>query len=244
MPRYRMLPRAELIEELAGGGGEQGRPGLLAAALAPRPRPTRHRRAARERAAAREPRREPKNAPPEPAPAAAAAAGRADASARSPARRRRRRRAPCPQRRPAGARPRSSAAPDAGRQAIAYADTRAGCALCCVRSRSSWRASKGPDPVVVLIDPSPEELADWRPRGAQGRDRRRRPAAPRDDAMAQAANRPDGEDMFLLVDSLTRLARPMPTPARRRSSSTPAARRARRRGSLTVVAAVERRERD
>ena len=66
--------------------------------------------------------------------------------------------------------------------------------------------SDGPDPVALLIDPSPEELADWRrdaPKAeivAAGQPRHA------SDALAQATARAAaGDDVILLVDSLTRL---------------------------------------
>ena len=64
----------------------------------------------------------------------------------------------------------------------------------------------GPDPVALLIDPTPEELADWRrdaPKAeivAAGQPRHA------SDALAQASARAGaGDDVILLVDSLTRL---------------------------------------
>jgi transcription termination factor Rho len=59
----------------------------------------------------------------------------------------------------------------------------------------------------VLIDPSPEELADWKREAPQAELVSAGQPRHADDALAQAVGRARaGEDIFLLVDSLTRLA--------------------------------------
>ena len=82
--------------------------------------------------------------------------------------------------------------------------------LCCARWQVELSGvSNGPDPIALLIDPSPEELADWRREApdaeivAAGKDRHA------SDALAQAKRRAEsGEDVILLVDSLSRLEDP------------------------------------
>jgi len=193
----------------------------------------------------REPRREarPKREPasaPEPAPAPEPAATPADSAARPRKRRRRR----------FGRRGKQGVTlqdlllpPAAGRQAILAAETREACtSLLRGIAVDLTGEVDGPDPVVLLIDPSPEELADWRrdaPRAeivAAGQPRHA------SDALAQAVARASGgDDVILLVDSLTRLGEAHDDAdaakeffdAGRTQAATGA-------GSLTVVAALER----
>jgi transcription termination factor Rho len=133
--------------------------------------------------------------------------------------------------------------PEPGRQAVLYAETREACtALLCAVAADLAADSKGPDPVALLIDPSPEELADWRREAPQAEIVAAGQPRHASDALAQAAARASGgEDVFLLVDSLTRLGEA--------SGDADAAKeffdagRALGRaggGSLTVVAALER----
>ena len=232
--RYRMLPRAELIAKLAGGDSgssapsapsrerSSGRQPSAAGRGEQGDRPPRRRRRrsgakadgeGESRGSGREPRtprapRQPERAPepeaPTPPPAPAAAASSESAS--RPKRRRRRR---------FGRRGKQEGVtlqglllpPEAGRQALLCAETRAACtALLRGIAADLAAGSDGPDPVVLLIDPSPEELADWRrdaPKAeivAAGQPRHA------SDALAQASARAAaGDDVILLVDSLTRL---------------------------------------
>ncbi|MGV1050337.1 MAG: hypothetical protein ACOYD4_17640, partial [Solirubrobacterales bacterium] len=133
--------------------------------------------------------------------------------------------------------------PAAGRQAILCAETREGCtALLRGVAADLSAASKGPDPVVLLIDPTPEELADWKREAPQAEIVAAGQARHASDALAQAASRAgSGEDVMLLVDSLSRLASAYGDAdaakeffdAGRVQGSTGG-------GSLTVVAALER----
>jgi hypothetical protein len=263
--RYRMLPRAELIAKLADGSGQGGqsppgpgreqreRPGGEQ-----RQRPPRRRRRSgakpdsggegRAPGSGREPRppRAPKPAPqpaaeaepaaPPPAPAAAASA---ETSSPRPRRRRRRR---------FGRRGKQGVTlqdlllpPEAGRQALVCAETREACTGLLRGIAADLSGDpKGPDPVALLIDPSPEELADWRrdaPKAeivAAGQPRHA------SDTLAQATARASaGDDVILLVDSLTRLgdaygdadaAKQFFDAGRTQAGS----------GTLTVVAALER----
>jgi transcription termination factor Rho len=263
--RYRMLARGELVAKLSGddsgaqpksqsrqrsGSGQRSeRSGSRErSGSEQRQRPPRQRRRrsgpkadeggevpAREREPKPEPAREP-----EPAPAPAAAAP-AESSSR-PKRRRRRR---------FGRRGKQELTlqslllpPEAGRQALLAAETREGCTALLRGLASDLAAdSKGPDPVVLLIDPSPEELADWKREAPQAEIVAAGQARHASDALAQATARAGkGEDVMLLVDSLTRLgeayedassAKEFFDAGRAQGSSTGG-------GTLTVVAALER----
>jgi Rho termination factor-like protein len=252
--RYRMLPRAELIEKLAGGDSGQDSQRQQRSASQPRSgsaqseRPPRRRRSGakadsggggRASGSGREPR-----APRKPEPAAETErAPRSPAPAPSASPRPRRRR-----RRRFGRRDKQGVTlqdlllpPSAGRQALLCAETREGCTALLRGIASDLSGdSKGPDPVALLIDPSPEELADWRrdvPRAeivAAGQPRHA------SDALAQAAARASsGDDVILLVDSLTRLGEAYDDPAAAKQFFD-AGRTQSTTGSLTVVAALER----
>jgi len=133
--------------------------------------------------------------------------------------------------------------PAAGRQAVLCADSAAACTALLRGVAGDLAAdSKGPDPVVLLIDPSPEELADWKREAPQAEIVAAGQARHASDALAQAAARAGGgEDVILLVDSLSRLAtaygdadsaKEFFDAGRVQGSSGG--------GSLTVVAALER----
>jgi hypothetical protein len=234
--RYRMLPRAELIEKLAGEGG-QG---------APKPKGERgggDSGGGRQRDRGRKPRdgREGQKGEPrrQPAPGREPAAPPAPApsSAQRPKRRRRRRWG----RRPKGVRVHDLLLPAAsGRQAIVYAESRAGCtALLREVAAELSRASNGPDPIALLVDPTPEELADWKREAPQAEIVSAGKARHAGDALAQAhARAGGGEDVIVLIDSLSRFAETFGGAEEARKlfdaglSATG--------GSLSVVAAVER----
>lgn len=131
--------------------------------------------------------------------------------------------------------------PAAGRQAIVCAETREGCtALLRGIAGDLASASKSPDPVVLLIDPSPEELAEWRREAPQAEIVAAGQARHATDALAQASARAaDGDDVILLVDSLTRLAGAYGD-AEAAKEFFDAGRTQGSAGSLTVVAALER----
>jgi hypothetical protein len=131
--------------------------------------------------------------------------------------------------------------PAAGRQALLCAETREACTALLRGIASDLSGeSNGPDPVALLIDPSPEELADWRREAPQAEIVAAGQPRHASDALAQAANRAAaGDDVILLVDSLTRLGEAYEDAdaakeffdAGRVTSGT---------GTLTVVAALER----
>lgn len=269
--RYRMLTRGELIERLSEGAGEAGENGDSAEAEERDrdERPARRRRRRRSRGdggpdedaaereaegetprqrrerTQREPERE-REPEPEPereaesTPAPAAAASESGEASR-PRRRRRRR---------FGRRGKQEVTlqglllpPEAGRQAVLYAETREGCtALLRAVAADIAADSKGPDPVALLIDPSPEELADWRRDAPQAEIVAAGQPRHASDALAQAAARANGgEDVFLLVDSLTRLAEAYgDAEAAKEFFDAGRAQATAGRGSLTVVAALER----
>jgi hypothetical protein len=128
-----------------------------------------------------------------------------------------------------------------GRQVIVYAESREACtALLRGVAAELSDASDGADPIALLVDPTPEELADWRREAPQAEIVAAGQARHADDAVAQAARRAgDGEDVIVLIDSLTRFAEAYGDgdEAKRLFD---AGREATGSGTLTVVAAVER----
>ena len=176
-------------------------------------------------------------APPEPEPAATPAPGAEESS--RPRRRRRRR---------FGRRGKQGVTlqglllpPEPGRQTVLAAESREACtALLRSVAADLADASKGPDPVALLIDPSPEELADWKREAPQAELVAAGQPRHADDALEQARSRAaKGEDIILLVDSLTRLAEAHGD-ADAAKDFFDAGRGATGSGSLTVVAALER----
>ena len=133
--------------------------------------------------------------------------------------------------------------PAAGRQALLCAETREGCTALLRGIAADLSAdAKGPDPVALLIDPSPEELADWRRDAPQAEIVAAGQPRHASDALAQAAARAAaGDDVILLVDSLTRLGEAYDDAGAAKeffdAGRTQAVAGA---GSLTVVAALER----
>lgn len=239
--RYRMLSKAELVEQLADGdGGEDAAPKRE---RAPRQRRERKPRQRREPKAETKEEAEPKAEEPEepaaepeekPAPTAAAPA----APGARPKRKRRRRWG----RRRKGVRVHDLVIPaTAGRQAIVYAESRETCtALLRELAAELSGAADGPDPIVLLIDPSPEELAEWKRDAPQAELVAAGKANHADDAIAQARSRADGgEAVIVLIDSLTRYAEDF-TGTDEARELFDAGLGGGGKGSLTVVAAVER----
>lgn len=228
-------PRQRRRRSGSGGGGERERPERD---RGQRDRPERD-RGGRDRPP-RERRPEP-TPPPEPAPEPAPAASTPSGDEPRPRRRRRRR---------FGRRGKDEVTiqdlllpPAAGRQAILCAETREGCtALLRGIAGDLTGASKSPDPVVLLIDPSPEELAEWRREAPQAEIVAAGQARHATDALAQASTRAaDGDDVILLVDSLTRLAGAYgDAEAAKEFFDAGRTQGSAGRGSLTVVAALER----
>lgn len=247
VPRYRMLRREELIEKLLDGkpaGRAEREPRGEGAPK--RERPPRRRR---ERSTADRPPRDrpPRDRPPreraakesagqppaasEPAPEPSAPTPSA-ASPERPRRKRRRRFG----RKSKGLGVTDLLLPPPGRQALVYCESRAACTSLLREIAGELSGeSNGPDPIALLVDPSPEELADWKREAPRAELVAAAQARHAGDALAQAVRRAEsGEDVILLVDSLSRLddtdvAKEIfdgaPTQAN---------------GSLTVVAALER----
>jgi hypothetical protein len=266
VPRYRMLRREELIEKLSGGDGKAEKSEKPRADRPPRrdrpPRQRRERSAGRDTAGredssrgrerpGRPPRKEPVvdasvvepvaepeapvSPPKTPAPDRQPAASAGGGSSR-PKRKRRRRRFG---RKSKGLRAQDLLLPPPGRQALVYGESRATCtSLLREIAGELASASDGPDPIALLIDPSPEELADWKREAPDAELVVAAQARHAGDALAQALRRTEsGEDVILLVDSLSRLedadtAKEIFDGGLGLASS----------GSLTVVAALERQQ--
>lgn len=256
VPKYRMLSKRELIDQLAGGNG--GAPTAAPAKAEKREergeRPRRRRRERpdkapeRERAPKREQAREPEPASepePEGEPTAAPEPAAAAPAAEAPRPRRRRRRR-FGRRGKQGVTLQSLLLPaEAGRQALVFAETREGCTDLLRGVAADLAAdSKGPDPVALLIDPSPEELADWKRDAPQAEIVSAGQPRHASDALAQAASRAGrGEDVILLVDSLTRLGEAYgDADAAKEFFDAGRAQGGAGGGSLTIVAALERSE--
>jgi hypothetical protein len=255
--RYRMLPRAELIEKLAGGDGG-GKAANGSAARKPQgERPKRRRRRSGSKppqgqARGREERDEEpeaaepassRNAPPPPPPAESAAPAAAGADA-EPARPKRRRRRRFGRRKDQGVALTSLLLPpEPGRQTVLCAESREACtALLRGVAADLAGASRGPDPIALLIDPSPEELADWKREAPQAEIVAAGQAHHADDALAAAVRRAgSGEDVILLIDSLNRLGEAHgDSEAAKEFFDSGRLQGAAGGGSLTVVAALER----
>ncbi len=252
--RYRMLPRAELIDKLAGGsgggapqpkrersGGDSGQRRQRNRSRKPRAgRGDREPRGDRQERKPREDRKsEQKEQPAAPRePAAAASPADAPSAVERPKRKRRRRRWG---RRPKGVRVHDLLLPAAsGRQAIVYAESRAACtAMLREVAAELSGAAEGPDPIALLVDPTPEELADWKREAPKAEIVSAGKAKHAEDALAQARSRAGaGEDVIVLIDSLSRFAETFAGAEEARELFD--AGLGAGSGSLTVVAAVER----
>jgi len=254
VPKFRMLTKSELVERLAAGNGKVAAADRDSESASQGERPRRRRR--RTGSPAVSEKIEEGEAPePEPAPAPARRARPEKAAEREPApepaaqtaeaprpRRRRRRRF--------GRRGKQGVTlqglllpPEAGRQALLCAETREGCtALLRAVAADLAGDSKGPDPVALLIDPTPEELADWKRDAPQAEIVSAGQPRHASDALAQAASRAGaGEDVILLVDSLTRLGEAYgDAEAAKEFFDAGRAQGGAGGGTLTVVAALER----
>jgi len=255
--KYRLLTKGELVDRLAEGNGD----GAEEKTEERQERPRRRRRGGEGREAReprgrseREPRDRPEKAPErEPAPEPAARAQREEAPAPSASsepsqqadapRPRRRRRRRFGRRKQGVTLQTLLLPPEAGRQALVFAESREGCTALLRGVAADLAAdSKGPDPVALLIDPSPEELADWKRDAPQAEIVSAGQPRHASDALAQAAARAGrGEDVILLVDSLTRLAEATgDADAAKEFFDAGREQGSQGGGSLTVVAALER----
>ena len=263
--RFRMLSRAELVERLSDGNGDEGGSAPSGSdAEEGRERPRRRRRrpsSGREREEradveeeeeeqprARKRRAAPTSRDSEPAKSDAAEVADKDSDddgdgegSRSRRRPRRRRRFG---RRREGITIQDLLVPaESGRQAVVLAETReAATELLRGVAADLAGSSDGPDPVALLIDPSPEELADWKREAPQAELVSAGQARHANDALAAAQRRAaDGEDVILLVDSLTRFTESFgDTDGAKELFDAGRADAASGKGSLTVVVALER----
>lgn len=250
--RYRMLPRAELIDKLAGGngggapspkrersGGDSGQRRQRNRSRKPREgRGDREPRGDRQERKPRENQKSERQQPPPPREPAAAVPTPATSGAERPKRKRRRRRWG---RRPKGVHVHDLLLPaGSGRQAIVYAEDRAACtAMLREVAAELSGASDGPDPIALLIDPTPEELADWKREAPKAEIVSAGKAKHAEDALGQARSRAgSGEDVIVLIDSLSRFAETFAGAEEARELFD--AGLGVGTGSLTVVAAVER----
>jgi transcription termination factor Rho len=254
--RYRMLTRDELIEKLAGGapsgggsgGGsrERGRRESRGGRGESRGGRGESRGGRRDSQKRREPRRGGGRPAPEPKPdsrereeAPAPSGGSGEES--QPRRRRRRRRF--------GRRGRKTvrvtdvllpASP--GQQALVYADSRAGCTALLRELAAELSGGRGSDPVALLVDPTPEELADWKREAPKAEIVSAGQERHAEDALDQAVRRAEsGESVVFLIDSLSRVAEEFggSKVAKELFDSGRSAGSAGG-GSLTIVAAIER----
>jgi hypothetical protein len=263
--RYRMLTRAELIERLSDDEGDSAARGASNGDKDRGERPRRQRRRSgsgsgsksgggREREARVDveeeeeapPRRERPSRTAAPTSREAEVAGDekdsdGDDEGERPRRRRRRRR-------PFGRRREGISLQDlllpaeSGRQAVLLAESREGATDLLRSVAADLAGSDGPDPVALLIDPSPEELADWKREAPQAELVSAGQARHATDALATAQRRAsEGEDVILLVDSLTRFTESFgDTDGAKELFDAGRAKQASGKGSLTVVVALER----
>jgi hypothetical protein len=265
--RYRMLTRAELIERLGDGDGGDSAPSAGSNGdkePGERPRSRRRRSGSgsgsksgggREREARVDVEDEEEKAPPrrerpsrKAAPASKAAEEPADEKDSDEddegdrPRRRRRRRRPFGRRREGISLQDLLLPAESGRQAVLLAETREGATDLLRSVAADLAGSDGPDPVALLIDPSPEELADWKREAPQAELVSAGQARHANDALASAQRRAsEGEDVILLIDSLTRFTETWgDTDAAKELFDAGRAKKASGKGSLTVVVALER----
>ncbi len=217
VPRYRMLRREELIEKLAGGASaekpserresrprRERKPREQSEGSRRRERPERRERS--ERTGRREQGERPKTEePPAEAPEPTyEKSPEAPAAAEHRPRRRRRRFG----RKRKELRLNDLVRSGTPRQTIVYGETRDACTKLLRELATELAAeSNGSDPVALLVDPGPEELAEWRRVAPQAEIVAAAQARHAEDAIAQATRRAEsGESVIVLIDSLTRLA--------------------------------------
>jgi hypothetical protein len=269
--RFRMLSRAELIERLSDGNGDEGGSAPSGSdAEEGRERPRRRRRrssaSGREREERADVEEEEEEQPRARGRRAAAPAARdseesdrdaaKDEKDSAPAdkdsdddgegsrpRRRRRRRRPFGRKREGVTIQDLLLPAESGRQTVLIAESReAATDLLRGVAADLAEAADGPDPVALLIDPSPEELADWKREAPKAELVSAGQARHANDALSAAQRRSaDGEDVILLVDSLTRFAESFgDTDAAKELFDAGRGEKSSGKGSLTVVVALER----
>jgi hypothetical protein len=259
--RFRMLSRAELIERLSDGNGDEGGSAPRDAGgeeeRAERPRRRRRRPSAGSRE--REERADVEDEEEKPT-GSQRATGAADASSDrdsedsakdkdpggddegSKTRRRPRRRRRFGRRREGISIQDLLLPAESGRQAVLLAESReAATDLLRGVAAELAEAADGPDPVALLIDPSPEELADWKREAPKAELVSAGQARHANDALAAAQRRAaDGEDVILLIDSLTRFTESFGDTDGAKELFDSGRGETKGKGSLTVVVALER----
>jgi transcription termination factor Rho len=138
-------------------------------------------------------------------------------------------------------RPHEMLMPAAGaQQTLVYAESRAACTTLLRELAADLSGGRGPDPVALLVDPSPEELADWKREAPKAEIVSAGQERHAEDALAQAARRAEsGEAVVLLIDSLTRVGEEFGGSKAAKELFDGGLASAGS-GSLTVIAAVER----
>jgi hypothetical protein len=258
--RYRMLSRAELVERLSdgadsGSSASAGSSGSSSRGGDDGERPKRRRRRSSSSGREREERQDVEDeeeAPPRRSRSRKAAPAAkddddsdkdsgGDEEGSRPKRRRRRRRFG---RRREGVSIQDLLLPaESGRQAVLLAESsEAATDLLRGVAADLAAAGDGPDPVVLLIDPSPEELADWKREAPQAELVSAGQARHASDALTAAQRRAgEGEDVILMVDSLTRFADSFgDTEGAKALFDAGREAAAKSKGTLTVVVALER----
>jgi hypothetical protein len=244
-----MLSKAELIDQLADGGsggqstpksgsrGDSGRRQQRDRERNPRQSRQRGRGDRGDRGGQRRERRPEK---PEPKPKAEARPEPAAAPSERPRRKRRRRRWG---RRRKDVSVQDFLLPATGARTIVYAESREACTTLLREVAAELSgASGGPDPIALLVDPTPEELAAWKRDAPEVEIVSAGQARHAGDAVAQAARRAEGgEDVIVLIDSLSRFAEAFKA-ANEAKDLFDSGQDISGGGTLTLVAAVERSE--
>jgi hypothetical protein len=129
-----------------------------------------------------------------------------------------------------------------GQQAVVYAESRAGCTALLRELAAELSGGRGPDPVALLVDPTPEELADWKREAPKAEIVSAGQERHAEDALEQAVRRAgSGEAVVFLIDSLTRVAEEFGgSKAAKELFDSGRSAGAAGGGSLTIVAAIER----
>ena len=206
-----------------GGGRERAPPRAPAASAERRRRAASEPPASRRAASRAEPRRRPRRRADAGARRNAAAAAASAAAAQGRAR-------------PG---PAAAAGPAARRSSTPR--RRAGCTALLRELAAELSGGQGPRPGRPAGRPQPRGAGRLEARGAEGRDRLRRPGAPRRGrARPGRAPRRGGEDVILLIDSLSRLAEAFGGPRTAKEIFDAGLRPARRQRLADVVAALER----
>ncbi len=128
-----------------------------------------------------------------------------------------------------------------GRQVLVYAESREACTSLLRELAADLSGGNGPDPVALLIDPSPEELAEWKREAPKAEIVSAGQERHAEDALAQAVRRAEsGEGVVFLVDSLSRFAEEFGGAKEAKELFDGGLAAGGSGGSLTVIAAVER----